>query len=126
MCYSLLILSLPIMHAFAVLEMRRAVWVVLGLHIALSCLAFMSFSCILIYVNSSAPSKASLGTLNGISQTIISVIRAIGPAVATSLFSLSVRKGILGGNFVYAILLGMSCVGVYVSRWLKEERRAYE
>ncbi|KAG8688287.1 hypothetical protein FRC11_005719, partial [Ceratobasidium sp. 423] len=102
MCYSLLILSLPIMHTFAVLEMRRTIWVILGLHIALSCFAFMSFGCVAIYVNSSAPSKDSLGTLNGISQTIISTIRAIGPATATSLFALSVEKKILGGYFVYA------------------------
>ncbi|EUC58980.1 MFS multidrug transporter [Rhizoctonia solani AG-3 Rhs1AP] len=126
LCYSFLILSLPIMHVLAALEMRSTLWVVLGLHIALSCPAFMAFSCMLIYVNSSAPSKDSLGTLNGISQTLISVIRAIGPATATSLFSLSVRKNILGGNFVYAILLGVSAVGVYASRWLKEERRAYQ
>ncbi|KAH7345488.1 major facilitator superfamily domain-containing protein [Rhizoctonia solani] len=79
-----------------------------------------------LYDFHSAPSKASLGTLNGVSQTIISITRAIGPATATSLFSLSIRKNILGGNFVYAILLGMSCAGVYASRWLKEERRAYQ
>ncbi|GAB1527187.1 hypothetical protein RhiTH_010362 [Rhizoctonia solani] len=126
LCYSLLLLSLPIMHALAVMEMKRTIWVVLGLHIALSCPAFMAFSCVAIYVNSSAPSKDSLGTLNGISQTIISVIRAIGPAAATSLFSLSIEKNILGGNFVYAVLLGISLIGVYASRWLKEVKRAYE
>ncbi|CEL60262.1 Protein ZINC INDUCED FACILITATOR-LIKE 1 OS=Arabidopsis thaliana GN=ZIFL1 PE=2 SV=1 [Rhizoctonia solani AG-1 IB] len=126
LCYSLLILSLPIMHALAAMRMKWAVWVLLGLHIAVSCPAFMTFSCVAIYVNSSAPSKDSLGTLNGISQTTISIIRAIGPAAATSLFSLSVEKNILGGNFVYAVLLGMSCMGTYASRWLKEEKRAYE
>ncbi|KEP46582.1 MFS general substrate transporter, partial [Rhizoctonia solani 123E] len=126
LCYSLLILSLPIMHALAVLEMRRVIWVILGLHIALSCLAFMAFGCVAIYVNSSAPSKDSLGTLNGVSQTIISIIRAIGPAAATSLFSLSVEKNILGGKFVYALLLGVSCAGVFASRWLQEVKRVYE
>ncbi|CAE6425043.1 unnamed protein product [Rhizoctonia solani] len=125
-CYILLILSLPIMHAFAVLEMRRTIWVILGLHIALSCFAFMSFGCVSIYVNSSAPSKDSLGTLNGISQTIISIIRAIGPAAATSLFALSVEKNILGGNFVYAVILGTGCMGICASRWLKEVKRVYE
>ena len=82
--------------------------------------------CMAIYVNSSAPSKDSLGTLNGISQTIISIIRAIGPAAATSLFSLSAEKNILGGHLVYVILLGMVFVGIFASRWLKEEKRAYE
>ncbi|KAJ1311927.1 hypothetical protein OPQ81_010387 [Rhizoctonia solani] len=125
LCYSLLILSLPIMHGLAVLEMTRAIWVVLGLHIALSCFAFMSFGCVAIYVNSSAPSKDSLGTLNGISQTVISIIRAIGPATATSLFALSMEKNILRGNFVYVMLLGASFMGLCASRWLKEVKRAY-
>ncbi|CAE7170305.1 unnamed protein product [Rhizoctonia solani] len=124
-CYFFLVLSLPTMHTLAVLEMRRTIWVILGLHMMISCTAFMSFGCVAIYVNSSAPSKDSLGTLNGISQTIISIIRAIGPAASTSLFALSVEKNILGGNFVYAILLGMSCMGLYASRWLKEVKRAY-
>ncbi|CAE6425017.1 unnamed protein product, partial [Rhizoctonia solani] len=102
LCYSLLLLSLPTMHTLAKFEMWRAVWVVLGLHILISCPAVMAFGCIAIYVNSSAPSKDSLGTLNGISQTIASIIRAIGPATATSLFALSVEKNIIGGNLVYA------------------------
>ncbi|EUC58978.1 MFS transporter [Rhizoctonia solani AG-3 Rhs1AP] len=126
MCYSFLILLLPILHTLAALEMKRAVWVALGLLLAFSCPAFMTFSCMAIYVNSSAPSKDSLGTLNGISQTMISIIRAIGPATATSLFSLSVEKNILGGHFVYAILLVTVFVGIGASRWLKEEKRAYE
>ncbi|KAJ1311926.1 hypothetical protein OPQ81_010386 [Rhizoctonia solani] len=125
LCYSLLILSMPLLHALAVSEMKRATWVVLGFVIVLSCPAFMTFSCMAIYVNSSAPSKDALGTLNGISQTIISVIRAIGPATATSLFSLSVEKNLLGGHLVYAILLGVVFLGVFSSQWVKEEGRAY-
>ncbi|CAE6468440.1 unnamed protein product [Rhizoctonia solani] len=125
-CYSFLIVLLPTIHKLALMEMKRTMWATLGLLLALSCPAFMTFSCMAIYVSSSAPSKDSLGTLNGISQTIVSVIRAIGPVTATSLFSLSARKNILEGNFVYAILLVMVFAGVYAGRWLKDERRAYE
>ncbi|CAE6442044.1 unnamed protein product [Rhizoctonia solani] len=48
LCYSFLILSLPVMHALAVLEMRRAIWIVLGLLILVSCPAFMTFSKLLV------------------------------------------------------------------------------
>ncbi|EUC58979.1 MFS general substrate transporter, putative [Rhizoctonia solani AG-3 Rhs1AP] len=125
-CYLFLILLLPVLHTLATLEMTRTVWVALALLLVFSCPAFTAFSCMAIYVNSSAPSKDSLGTLNGISQTIIAIIRAIGPAAATSLFSLSVEKNILGGYCVYAILLGMIFVGIGASRWLKDEGRAYQ
>ena len=35
----------------------------------------------------------------------VSIMRAIGPAAANSLFSLSVEKGYLGGYFVYYVLI---------------------
>jgi multidrug transporter EmrE-like cation transporter len=76
-------------------------------------------------VANSAPSKSSLGTLNGISQTTISVIRAIGPATATSLFAVSVDKNLLGGWFVYAVLTGINVLGLVANRWLTEEKRGY-
>ncbi|KAJ1311924.1 hypothetical protein OPQ81_010384 [Rhizoctonia solani] len=124
--YSALILSLPIMHGLVVLGMRRAVWVVMGLHIAISCVAYMSFGCMAIFVNNSAPSKDALGTLNGISQTTISITKMIGRVTATSLFSLSVERNILGGNLVYAFFVSIGCLGIYGSQWLEEAGRAYE
>ena len=35
----------------------------------------------------------------------VSIMRAIGPAAANSLFSLSIEKGYLGGYFVYYVLV---------------------
>jgi steroid 5-alpha reductase family enzyme len=53
LCYLLLIISLPIMHALAAKETRWALWVVIGLHIAISCPAFMTFSEFLVQDHSS-------------------------------------------------------------------------
>ncbi|KAG8762049.1 hypothetical protein FRC12_009212 [Ceratobasidium sp. 428] len=122
--YTGLTLSFPVMNVLAQREMWWAVWTVMGVHILFSCPAVMTFGCMTIFVTSAAPSKSSLGTLNGISQTIISVIRAIGPATATSLFALSVDKQILGGWFVYAVLAGVNAGALVASRWLKEQNRA--
>lgn len=46
-----------------------------------------------------------LGATNGLAQTVVSVTRAIGPALINSLFSLSIQKNILGGHgyIVYII-----------------------
>ncbi|KAG9091839.1 hypothetical protein FRC06_000357 [Ceratobasidium sp. 370] len=123
--YACLVLSLPLMNELARRGMMGAMWTVMGAHLILSCPAFMAFSCMIIFVTSAAPSKSSLGTLNGISQTTISVIRAIGPATATSLFALSVERNLLGGWFVYAVLIGVNLVGLIASWWLKDEKRAY-
>lgn len=47
----------------------------------------------------------------------VSVMRAIGPAVANSLFSLSIEKGYCGGYFVYFVLVFFVFVSLYVG-WL--------
>ena len=56
-------------------------------------------------VSSAAPNKRSLGAMNGLAQTIVSTLRALGPAAATSLFAFSLQNNILGGQFAYAVLL---------------------
>ena len=143
MAYLLLTLSLPAMHFLASRGMVYSMRALIAVHLVFSCLAFMAFSelrlsslvcrmlticdlgCIAIFVANSAPSKSSLGTLNGVSQTTISVIRAVGPATATSLFAVSVQKDLLGGWFVYAVLTGVNILGLIASRWLTEEKRGY-
>ncbi|QRV75718.1 major facilitator superfamily transporter [Ceratobasidium sp. AG-Ba] len=98
-CYAGLFVS------FAVMTNAEGVWVwvVLGLHVVMACVASLGFSCTFIFVTSSAPSPALLGTTNGLAQTSCSLVRAFGPAGAASLFALS--SG--GGTMVYWV-----CVGV--------------
>jgi hypothetical protein len=55
-------------------------------------------------VTASAPNKRSLGATNGLSQTTVSISRAIGPALSTSLFSFSVQHNILWGYGVYLLM----------------------
>ena len=68
--------------------------------------------CIFIYISASSPNRASLGATNGIAQLLVSIMRAIGPAAATSLFSLSQAGGYLGGGMVYLVLLMISMAAV--------------
>ncbi|KAK2462968.1 hypothetical protein APHAL10511_005020 [Amanita phalloides] len=84
----------------------------LALSLSLYPIKDMCYSCIFIYITASSPNKNSLGTTNGISQTTVSIARAIGPALATSLFSFSVDKNILDGYAVYAILFVLSCLAL--------------
>jgi len=72
----------------------------------------------LMYLSSAAPNKRSLGTTNGLAHTVASVQRTIAPAVADWLFAFSIEKNILGGNFIYVVLLALVCVGLYVAAQL--------
>ncbi|KAM6504162.1 Major facilitator superfamily domain containing protein [Amanita muscaria] len=88
------------------------VWCLLAFVLALKAVLDMSFGCIFVYVNTSSPSKSSLGATNGVAQTMVSVARAIGPGLATSLFALSLEKNLLGGYAVYAVLFLFSWISL--------------
>jgi len=67
-----------------------------------------------MFITASAPSKNVLGAINGLGQTTASMARAVGPALATSLFAFSKEHNVLNGNAVYVVLVLMSGI----LRWL--------
>ena len=103
------------------------VWLLLGIQMLLSvftnfsfCKKLSTFLClvpmtkyanfsgvIFIYINASAPNRASIGATNGIAQMLVSFMRAIAPAAVNSAFSLSIQKHVMGGYFVYWLMVGM-------------------
>ncbi|KAE9402492.1 member of major facilitator superfamily multidrug-resistance, DHA1 sub-family [Gymnopus androsaceus JB14] len=72
-------------------------WVIVGVQTILSLTNSFSFGAIFIYITAASPNRASLGATNGLSQMMVSVCRAIGPAASNSLFSLSLRHQYLAG-----------------------------
>ncbi|KAG1772302.1 MFS general substrate transporter [Suillus occidentalis] len=65
----------------------------------------MGFGTIFLLITVSAPSDTVLGAINGLGQTFSSMARAVGPALATSLFAVSKERNLLAGNAVYVILI---------------------
>ncbi|KAK1224232.1 hypothetical protein PQX77_012854 [Marasmius sp. AFHP31] len=96
-------------------------WGIIGLIIVLAVAMDMAYGSVFMYVTASAPNKSALGATNGLSQTAVSIARAIGPAMATSLFSLSVQENILGGYGVYALFCILSVGGVVLGTMLPKE-----
>ncbi|KAJ7597798.1 member of major facilitator superfamily multidrug-resistance, DHA1 sub-family [Mycena floridula] len=93
-------------------------WTGLSIQIVLYVVMDMGFSCAMIYVRAAAPSPRSLGATNGLAQTSISVVRAIGPAASTSLFAVSLQYNLLGGNLVYFVLGGVSALSLIATVYL--------
>ena len=58
-----------------------------------------------MFITASAPTKNVLGAINGLGQTTASIARAVGPALATSLFAFSKEHNVLDGNAIYVILI---------------------
>ncbi|KIJ67973.1 hypothetical protein HYDPIDRAFT_126547 [Hydnomerulius pinastri MD-312] len=108
---------LPIFGLFPVINwvakgwgINWLVWVLLACQLVSAVIMDMSFACILMYITAAAPNKRSLGAINGLAQTTASVVRAIGPALATSLFAYSIQHNLLGGHAVYAVMILLTIV----------------
>lgn len=86
----------------------------------------MAFSSILMYITTSAPSRRSLGALNGLAQTTASIVRAIGPASATSMFAYSLQHELLGGYAVYVAMIAITIVTMKLASALPEEVGEWE
>ncbi|KAF9048820.1 member of major facilitator superfamily multidrug-resistance, DHA1 sub-family [Panaeolus papilionaceus] len=96
----------PIINHLAVVGgYSRMVWAAVGAQTVLSICLSLSYGAIFIFIAAASPNRASLGATNGLSQMTVSVMRAIGPAMANSLFSLSIEHKYLGGYLVYYSLL---------------------
>ncbi|THH19232.1 hypothetical protein EW146_g1881 [Bondarzewia mesenterica] len=97
------------------------VWSVLAVQLAIMVVMDMSYGCIFLYITSASPNKRSLGATNGFAQTVISVVRTIGPAMSTSLFALTIERHMLWGYGVYIILILITLVSLLVATPLPHE-----
>ncbi|KAL0577973.1 hypothetical protein V5O48_004009 [Marasmius crinis-equi] len=100
-----------------------AVWVVVAIQTIISIALSFSYGAIFMYIQAASPNRASLGATNGIAQLSVSLCRAIGPAAANSLFSLSMKNGYLGGYLVYYILLGIAGMALMAASLLPRKAR---
>lgn len=65
--------------------------------------------CIFIFITAAAPNRASLGSTNGICQMLVSWMRAFGPGLANSLYSISLRDDTWT---VYFVLEALSVIAI--------------
>ncbi|KAG0699251.1 MFS transporter [Suillus ampliporus] len=91
------------------------VWFSLTCSLILGVFMDMSFGCILMFITAAAPNKRSLAATNGLAQMTGSIVRAVGPAMSTSMFAYSVQHNLMGGYAVYAVLVTMSVFAVRFS-----------
>ncbi|KAH9823200.1 major facilitator superfamily domain-containing protein [Melampsora americana] len=88
--------------------------------LALKCFGNMSIVCITLLVNASAPTRESLGTINGLAQSCASLARSFGPFATGSLFAASIGSHALGGALIWIVLM-LICAGGYATCWIVEE-----
>ncbi|KAI6044366.1 major facilitator superfamily domain-containing protein [Pisolithus marmoratus] len=97
------------------------VWTLVGSQMICCVSASFSFSVTFIYINAAAPNRASIGATNGLAQMMVSVMRAFGPACANSAFSLSIQKHVMGGYFVYWMMVAMVAITFVIGLFLPKK-----
>ncbi|KAG1733578.1 major facilitator superfamily domain-containing protein [Suillus paluster] len=113
-----MIITLPILNAVARVQgLSLTVWVIVGLQLVLSMILNLAYSCVFIYIAAASPNHASLGATNGIAQLGVSIVRTIGPASATSIFSLSIKNPHQAW-IVYYYMISLVCLGICASLFL--------
>ncbi|KIK47058.1 hypothetical protein CY34DRAFT_74826 [Suillus luteus UH-Slu-Lm8-n1] len=83
----------------------------------------MAFGTVFMFITASAPTNTVLGAINGLGQTSASAARAVGPALATSLFAVSKERDLLGGNAVYVVLIMLAGALRWLGSQLPDEVR---
>ncbi|KIJ65572.1 hypothetical protein HYDPIDRAFT_187328 [Hydnomerulius pinastri MD-312] len=110
-CYIPVMLMFPAMSWLV--QFRGSVdnWIYFCLASQLVLMVFwdVAFGCVFMFITASAPSKNTLGSINGMGQTLASIARAIGPALATSIYAFSKEYNLLGGNAAFIFLILLAC-----------------
>jgi hypothetical protein len=139
LCFYPLVILFPIMSAVVIAQANVGpiIWVLLIVQLIFMVLMDLSYcvyvqplgnqrshirgiATIFIFVTRAAPNKESLGSTNGLSQSLTSIARAIGPALTTSLFAFSKEYNVLGGNLIYVILAILVTILVLLSQRLPD------
>ncbi|KAG1721342.1 major facilitator superfamily domain-containing protein [Suillus lakei] len=116
-----MIITFPILNTVAKVQgLSLVVWAIVGLQLALSMILNLAYSCVFIYIAAASPNQASFGATNGIAQLGVSIVRAIGPASATSAFSLSIKNP-HHAWIIYYYMIALVCIGIFASMFLPRQ-----
>ncbi|KAJ5918740.1 hypothetical protein N7454_009884 [Penicillium verhagenii] len=104
----------------------KAFWVITPVSLIIGCGVSMSFTAVQLAINDVAPSPRVLGTLNALSLTGVSCLRAFSPALFTTLYALGARTQLAGGYAIW-IFLALFASGLSLgARYLPEPRSSHK
>lgn len=95
---------------------RTWTWVALTAQITVLCFGGFAFSSSALVNNAAAPNRRSLGTLNGLGQSVSSLMRSLALAGTPALFALTINKGWLGGRAIW-IFMTLSGLAFVLASW---------
>ncbi|SMR64379.1 unnamed protein product [Zymoseptoria tritici ST99CH_3D1] len=108
----------PLLNEFARRGWFTAMWTVGAGNIILGSGVAMAFACVQLCLNDVSPSPTVLATVNAIALTVNCGVRAVAPALFTSLYAFGIKLGWADGHLawflVVAIALGLNVATRYL------------
>ncbi|KAI2827502.1 hypothetical protein CBS147323_4109 [Aspergillus niger] len=98
-----------------------AFWILAPLALVLGSSVAMQLTAMQLALDSVSPSPAALGTLNAMSLAIISFLRAVAPAMFTSMYASTLKLSSPGFYTFWLVLGGLVLVLAFTLRWLPEQ-----
>lgn len=95
-------------------------WTGIGVALAILRCAHMCYSLNVILIKNAAPSAEALGATFGLAQTVACVARAGSPAFVSTLFAMSKKYGLLGGNMVWVVMFGVALCGWWSTLYITD------
>lgn len=100
---------------------KVAFWVIAPPTLALGSGVAMAFTAVQLAINDIAPSHETFGTLNAITLALSSGLRAVVPALATSVYASGVKYHILGGQLFWVLSVIQALGLIFLCRLLPEK-----
>lgn len=118
--YPFFFLYLPLCNIFLRLGWTKLFWTLGPTLLAVGSGVSMSFTAIQLVVNDVSPSPAVLGTLNALTLTQVSGLRAFSPALFSSLYAMSIKSRIFYGHLIWVLMVLLALGFTVASRWTPE------
>ncbi|KAK4495258.1 hypothetical protein PRZ48_013587 [Zasmidium cellare] len=103
--WPLMLASYPILNEFLRHGWNKAFWIVGPIAVVLGSGMSMAFACVQLFVNDISPSPTVLATVNALSLTVNSGVRAVCPALFTSIYAFGVKIRWADGHLAFLIII---------------------
>ncbi|KAF2121221.1 major facilitator superfamily domain-containing protein [Lophiotrema nucula] len=114
-------LANPVCNIFLRYGLKVPFWIVGPVSTSVGSGVAMAFTANQLAVNDIAPSHETLGTLNSIALALSAGLRAVVPALSTSLFATGVKLRIIGGHLFWATAIALAIGLSVLLKFLPQE-----
>ncbi|KAL9526613.1 Efflux pump [Sphaerulina musiva] len=104
----------PILNEFLRAGWHTAFWIVTPIMLVLGSGVSMAFAAVQLLINDISPRPEVLGTVNALSLTVNSGVRAVAPALFTSIYAIGIKLGWADGHLVWFVIVPIAAL-LYVA-----------